>query len=226
MKNTYLLILVLFVSLVSEVNSQVSNIPTLSNEVLREKKYTDIEGSAYLYNDWKPGSVIDHSGKSYNNVQIKYDAHKDLVELNQDGKVMILNKSIYKKFVLEFVEGGSNNIVKHEFSSEFKGVEGEKSNQYFEVMLSGDISLIKKYDVKFINEVVNNYGTAAEIKRFQRKEIFYLVYAEKASEIKMSTKSILSLELLPQDFKNFLTDKKVKIKNEEDLITTLKLFRN
>jgi len=225
MKSVYV-ILILSGIITLEAKAQLSNIPTLSNEVLREKKYTDIEGSAYLYNDWKPGTIVDQSGKSYNNVQIKYDAHKDVIELNQDGKVMILNKSIYKKFILEFVEQGSNNVIKHEFSSEFGEPSGDKVNQYYEVLAEGNISLIKKYDIKFINEVVNNYGTAAEIKRFQRKEIFYLVYAANIFEIKMSTKSILSLESLPSDFRKYLIANKIKIKNQQELVIALKLFQS
>lgn len=217
--------LFLFIGITSEAISQLSNIPTLSNEVIREKKYTDIVGSAYLYNDWKSGTIVDQSGKIYTNVQIKYDAYKDVVELNQDGKILILNKSIYKKFLLEFVEPGSNTIIKHEFSSNFGEATGNNgSNQYYEVLVDGDIKFVKKYEIRFINEVVNNYGTAAEVKRFQRSEVYYLSFSGKTSEIKMSSKSILSVDFLPSDFKKYLIDNKVKIKNQQDLIIALKLF--
>jgi hypothetical protein len=208
--------------------AQISNVPGAGNEVLREKKYTDVEGSPYLYPDWKSGSVTDKNGKSFPNTLIKYDAYKDVVEINQEGTVLVLSNNLYPTFTISFAEANSNKVIKHTFRSGYDRVPGFGSNVYFEVLGQGEMVVLKKYDVKFIEEVTNNYGTAAQVKRFQRAEKYFLIKnGQAAVEVKLNTKSVLAAIGDKQaELEKYISKEKLKLKNEGDLLALLAYYES
>lgn len=209
------------------VIAQIANIPGAGNEVIRLKKYADVEGSPYLYTEWKSGTITDNTGKVYPNVLLKYDAYKDVLEINQEGTVMQLNTDRYPEFAITFADGSSNKVVKQKFSSGLTQIPGYSSKTYFEIVGDGSLTVLKKYDIKFIEDVVNNYGTAATVKRFQRGEKYFVVVNEVATEFKLNNKSFLSAcGEKKAEMENILTQRKIKIKNEADLISVLHYYEN
>jgi hypothetical protein len=198
--------------------AQISNIPGVGNEVLRLKKYEDITGSPYLYTDWKSGTVIDKNGKSYPNALIKYDAYGDAVELNQEGTVMILNNELYQTFVLNFADNTTNKVTKQMFRSGYTQIPGFGAKAYFEVLSEGAVMALKRYDIKFVEEVVNSYGTATATKRFQRTDRYFLLKDNKAVEFKLNSKSILgALGDKQAELDKYIAKEKLKLKTEDDL---------
>ncbi len=118
--------------------AQITNIQGLDNVVIRTKQYEDIKGSAYLYPTWNSGTLTDRSGKVYSNLLLKYDSYKDQVEINQEGKIMEVIAVTYPKFSLSFVESGTNNVIKHTFSSGYN-VAGFPSTSYFDLLFDGTL---------------------------------------------------------------------------------------
>ena len=224
MKAIFLFLLNFF--FVVEVFAQISNVPGLNNEVIRVRKYIDIDGSPYLYTDWKAGTITDSSEKLYNNELVKYDAYKDVVEVNKEGETMILNKTMYPKFSLAFADPSSNRIIRHNFRSGFEKVENYSRENYFEVLSEKKVVLLKKYQVKFIEEVVNSSGTAAQTKRFQKSEKFFLVKDQISSEVKLNIKSVISILGDDVRFKDYVIKERVKVKNEKDLIMLVEYYQN
>ncbi|HRJ29979.1 MAG TPA: hypothetical protein PLV21_18170 [Cyclobacteriaceae bacterium] len=217
----------LFLIFAFSVKGQISNIPGAGNEVIRIKKYADIEGSPYLYNDWKAGTITDNTGKVYSNVLLKYDAYKDVLEINQDGSILQLNTKQYPNFSISFADGSTNKVIKHFFKSGVSQITDYPPTIYFEVLNDGPITVLKKYDIKFIEEVVNSYGTAAATKRFQRGEKYFVVIEDKAVEFKLNNKSFLSAcgERMT-DIDKIINQRKIKLKNEADLIALLQFYEN
>lgn len=205
--------------------SQIANVPGAGNEVIRTKKYTDVVGSPYLYTDWKSGTVIDKGGKAYPNTLIKYDAYADAVEINQDGTVMVLNNSQYNTFTLNFADDATNKVIRHTFRSGYTTIPGLSSKAYLEVLYDGSVQLLKRYDVKFVEEVVNSYGTAAQTKRFQRSEKYFVLRDDKAAEFKMNTKSFLvAIGDKQAELEKFISKEKIKLKTEADLIQIMTYY--
>jgi hypothetical protein len=207
-------------------NGQIVNVPGVGNEVLRIKKYADVEGSPYLYSDWKSGVVQDRNGKIYANVLIKYDSYKDVVEINQEGGILLLNQDLYPAFSFSFTEPGTDKIIKHMFQSGFSQIPGYHSKNYFEVLHREKLTVLKKYEVKFVEEVVNSYGTAAGTKRFQKSEKYFMLKDDTATEFKLNEKSVLSAIGERQgELKKYIASEKLRVKNDGDLIKLMNYFQ-
>jgi hypothetical protein len=88
--------------------------------------------------------------------------------------------------------------------------------------------VLKKYDVKFIEEVTNNYGTAAQVKRFQRAEKYFLIKnGQAAVEVKLNTKSVLAAIGDKQaELEKYISKEKLKLKNEGDLLVLLAYYES
>lgn len=220
-KKVFLLGLLMVFSSI-DICAQLSNIQGLDNVVIRTRKYEDISGSAYLYPDWNAGTLTDKNGKTYVNVQLKYDAYMDRVELNQDGQILEINAIAYPKFTLNFAERGTNKIIKHSFSSGYT-VPGFSSNSYFDIVREGRLTLIKKFKTNFVDENVSGYGTSDQKKSFQTKILYFiLIEGGTVKEIKMNKKSFM--EIFPEKSSRidlFLKSEKNKLKSEDDLIQAI-----
>jgi len=204
---------------------QITNIQGLDNVVIRTKKYEDIKGSAYLYPSWNAGTLTDRNGKVYTDLLIKYDSYKDQVELNQEGKIFEVAASMYPKFTLNYVEPTTNKVVKHMFSAAYN-VEGFSKTSYFDLLLEGNITLLRKYKTSFIEENVSGYGTSGAQKSFQSKTLYFVIDKDGVSkEIKTSKKSIL--EVFPEQaasIETFTKDNKIKGKTEAELIEIIRFL--
>lgn len=209
------------------VSAQIANIPGAGNEVIRTKKYSDVEGSPYLYNDWKAGTITDKDGKIYSNVLLKYDAYKDVLEINQDGSILQLNTQQYPIFSLSFADGSNNKVIKHLFVAGIDQVQGYSPKVYFEILSNAKLRVVKKYDIKFIDEVVSSYGTASAKKRFQRNEKYFVIADGVATEFKLNNKSFLTAcGKKRSELEKIVEERKIKIKNEADLEMLLQFYEN
>lgn len=224
MKQKNVIILLLIFSSAHFAIAQITNIQGLDNVVIRTKQYEDIKGSAYLYPTWNSGTLTDRTGKVYSNILLKYDSYKDQVEINQEGKIMEVIAVTYPKFTLSFVESGTNNVIKHSFSSGYN-VPGFTSTSYFDLLFEGKITLLRKYKTSFIEDNVTGYGTSGTVKSFQSKTLYFVVDGSLSKEIKPNKKSVL--EVFPEQslkIETLLKEKKMKIKSENDLIEIIRFL--
>ncbi|MBN8577041.1 MAG: hypothetical protein J0L66_08860 [Cytophagales bacterium] len=209
-----LLVMVLFAH---TAFGQIVNVQGLMNEPIRVKKYEDISGSAYLYEDWQKGDVFDRSGKIYKNLLLRYDIYKDVWELNQEGQIYLLGRDLYTQFVIRGIDTEKQKGYERTFKAGYNQIEGFSPKDCFEVLADGKITLLKKHVIKFINEVTSNYGTATEVKRFQPSVKYFLLAGERATEVKLNQKSLREAAAVDSDFSNFLNKENSKIKSEADL---------
>jgi len=203
--------------------SQLLNIPRLGNEVMRENKYVDYEGSPYLYPSWKPGIITDKTGKTYDNQQLKYNSYKDQVEINQEGNQIVLNSSLYYKFVFILIDENSNKTMHRVFQSGYK-IDNYTEKDYFEVLYDGSVKFLKKVKTEFMEENVNSYGSGGQIKRFLTKERYFIINrAGVASELRINKKSLI--EAMGDDKESvarYIENNKVKVKSEIDILFILR----
>ncbi len=224
MISKYVITSLLVTSFISNVMGQIANVQGMDNVVLRIKKYDDIKGSPYLYPAWNSGTLTDRNGKVYSNLLLKYDTYKDLVELNQEGQVMEVSAMNYPKFTLMFIEPGSNKVINHSFSTGY-GFEGFSKTSYFDILLEGRITLLKKYKSSFIENNVSDYGTSDSQKSFQSKIVYFVISEGAGSkEIKPNKKSVMDVfSEHSSRIEVFLNNKK-KIKSEDDLIEIIRFL--
>lgn len=217
-----LLFFIIFCFITGSLFSQISNIPGFGNEVIREKKYTDVEGSPYLFPDWKTGSITDHAGKVYPNQLIKYNSYEDVIEINQEGRTLVLNNLLYPKFEFIGMDEVTNLQIHRIFQSGFS-VQGYAMANYFEVLFIGNYKFLKKTKTEYMDQNVSSYGSTSVSKRFITKESYIIIdKSEKSFECRLSKKSLL--EALGKDkvlAESFIAKTRIKVKSEADFIEIL-----
>lgn len=195
--------------------SQISNALTGTNELIREKKYEEIEGTPYLFDNWIFGTITDNSGKTYTDILIKYDIYKERVEFSDQGKIYEISNSMYKKFTLNIISQEINGVEKLSFTNETE-IPGFPKNSYMQILLDGQTTLYKKHKAYFLEENVTSYGSTVSKKRFQPKVFYFIKTAGKIKEVKISRSDLL--EIFPEHGSYI---KGNKFKKEEDLVSLI-----
>lgn len=176
-------------------------------------EYVDVQGSPFYKTDWLKGTITVASGKSYVDVDLKYDQLKDQVYVKgPNGAPMLLNDKVIEfKFSDPGIAGVSNS-----FKSGFTGIPGTTANAYFEVLANGKIQLLKKSS-KIIQEN-KEYNSASSTKTFMETAKYYLLVDNKATLIKKDKKSIGSA--LPDkqvELDNYIKENNLNLKEDADL---------
>lgn len=125
--------------------------PGKATNILNGKSHisypASIEGYAYIFADWKEGSVV-YEGIQYSSVQLKYDLYRDeLVLLHPNGLPLVLFTPRVSSFVIqdrEYVSLNPGSVTAIEAG-------------YFEVLQKGNIELFAKR-IKTLDEKVHTSG--------------------------------------------------------------------
>ncbi len=179
--------------------------------------YYKIEGNPFLFsNEFLPGNVT-INGKTYNNIQIRYDIYNDQILILTDKMVIIqLNKEMVDGFTVRFSEVIYN----------FRKIEGNDIypvSGYVNVVYDRKSSLFVRYRKEIDTSGSDNlYG------------VFYLLrrlYVMKDGVISLITSRNDFLKLLQdkkQQVKKFIKDGKIKISkmNPWSFATVLDFYDN
>jgi hypothetical protein len=223
--NLFAGIVALFLFKAGTSHAQFISYPNYGAAPLISKQYADVQGSPFLYPSWKPGSVTDGSNKEFPNQLLKYDTHKDEVQINREGTTMILSNAMYPAFQIAFTDEESTSKTQRLFRTGF-AIEGYPKTGYFEVLFDGKYKFLKKTKTDFMDQNVNTYGSANSVKRFITKIKYFIVdKSGKSFEIRLSKKSLL--DALGDDkpaAEVYLAKSGNKVKDEQAVIEILKSF--
>ena len=153
--------------------------------------YINIRGDQFLFSsDFLPGTVT-INGKTYNNMNIKYDIYNDEMLTVTDRRIILqLNKEMVEMFTIDF----DNKTYL------FQKMESEGKNTltgYVNILKNGDFSLVVKYKKEIdLLAVENKYDIFNQSNRiYIRKEgVLYPIYFRK-------------------DFLNLLSDYKQQVRD-------------
>ena len=162
------------------------------------KNYTDVRGSAYLYDGWKKGSVTTARDITYDGIELMYDLIEDqLIFKGSGGEAKTFNQPI-KSFTLK---AGKENALQKEqlFVSGFMPVDGAKPATFYEVLADGEVQLLRRATKKIFEELP--YGSATKVKAFKTDSHYYIAKDGTLKKIKNDKKSVLQA----------LTDKKAAL---------------
>ncbi|MNK18145.1 hypothetical protein D3C87_363430 [compost metagenome] len=176
-----------------------------------ENKNKDIQGSAYLYEDFADASIKDVEGTP----KVRYNALKDDMEVKQENQVYVIPREDNFSTIKII---GSGDVIKLE-KFEYKGQPYE--GYLFVVYESSDFTIFKKEKVEFKDyEKPRNSYTEETPARFitQKNEFFIKTADGKISELPKNKKKLI--ELLPKyqsKIEIFLKNNKVDFGNDKDL---------
>lgn len=200
----------------STLETKAQFLQDVQGNLIREVKYSDVNGNPYLSAEWTKGSILLKNGKRYTNIQLKYDLVSDELLFKDDKSQQMMS---FTEPVIEFRlnTDSENRVSPMLFRSGFVSDDGVGAKAYFQVMCDENVKLLKK-QVKAIRET-REYSSAITTKNFSESTSYYLLKNNKAFKIKKDAKQILGVLGNQTDaLEKFIKDNNLNLKNESDLI--------
>ena len=198
---------------------QVLNQVGSGNSVLKESNYVNVQGSPYFTDSWNNGLIVDNAGKVTENLLVRYDMYRDEIQFLKDGKTLAVEPALASGFTFWIVNYKDGKAEKYVYRNGFF-LNGYSKLSYFQVVYDGKIKFLRKTKVNYLEELVSNYGTNEQVKKFVRVTNEFLVVGNKLVEVAKNRKNILP-ELNSDELRIFVKSEKLNIKNEEDLMKIL-----
>lgn len=201
---------------------QIDNATGTMNATVRiTGQYKDTEGTPYLIDDYKNGVLIDKDGNS-KTVFLKYDTYKEEVEIFNDGNPLLIDKRLYPRFVIEYIDTKTSQKVRYEFTNEI-AIPGLKQDKYVEVITDGEkFKLIKAYSTQLNQSQDQGYGGVVSNNYFENDEDYYIyTVGLDAVPVKLKNKDVMKAISDDGKLKAFLKAQKIKIRKEKDMVKVM-----
>jgi hypothetical protein len=229
MKNPIILIItIVLLSFLCKAQSSLSynniNVSELNEAKVFDKIITlkaVTIGSQFLFPSWQPGSILFTTGTSAQNVNIKYNGYSDeLFWLSPSLSTVIVQKEAVKKFTMICPE--TDSIVEFIRKDVPVPFYSQQKLTYLQVLYQGNVNLyVYRQILKTGEEIKQDKNRAVELPVVEPKPIYYIEKGDgnivQLKKIKRST-ILKAFPAKKEIIKKSLTEKKLKIKNENDLI--------
>lgn len=200
--NKSILITVFVLFFTVSAYAQMVTLPDNVGAPIREKKYSGVEGSPYLFDKWLKGEIILKDGKVKEDMSIRYNSHEDQVEIVNNGQTLVLVPEAIKGFTMYSYDENGNQIA-HRFKKDFN-IDSYSEKDFFQVLYEGENKLLAKYKNQLIEGVNNSYSGATMSDRFDTSKKYFLV--KKGGDVH-------EIKLRKRDLKKAFPDKKQEIKS-------------
>lgn len=183
----------------------------VNGKLFMEQSYTDVEGSPYLNDLWLKGAVK-AAGKSYDNMELKYDQVTDVIVFKNPKGEMLNFVDPVDEFKL-YVGDGYEMV----FRSGFKPSDIGSEKTFYQVLTAGETPLIKRTFKKVIE--YKEYNSATGTKKFDEIQNYYLVKNGVPKRIKKDKKSVLEVfGDSKTELEAFIKSNNINFKSDPDLI--------
>lgn len=181
MKNKAIHIFFFFVAInifaVSSSKAQYEFIPDpTTGKPLTASRYENVTGTPYLIDAWLTGEVKLANGSIVKPKSIKYDAVDDKLLFLQDGKPFEFFPKV-AMFKLNAQDQIRTFLI------------NDKNGQYFELLVDGDVKLLKK-TTKVVLER-KGYNSATIEKVIDENIKYFILVNDNQSEVKLNRKALI-----------------------------------
>jgi hypothetical protein len=220
------LLFIVFGSMVATTScGQISNLLGANNNILRTTSpYEQVEGSPYLVKDWMPGQVQSRDGKMFGNVYLRYDTYKDEVEVEADGKTLIIDNKAYPQFEIDVRDADNGKLTKRVFRNGYN-IPGYSVFQYFEVLFQSDVVIVlRKHFTTFSERENTNYGgNTTKVKSFTNKSAYFVIEGETVNKLSPNKKGMLRAVSNRAAMERVINKEKIR---EEDMARIFEAYVN
>ncbi|WP_424961950.1 hypothetical protein [Ekhidna sp.] len=223
---TLLLVLAICSNLVSQTVGGYGNAASIQDVIdpsyqnsnaFYTKTYNDIEGTAFLFDEWSFGKVLTKGQQLINDVKLKYNIFADVLIYKEDEGA----KEIPNKVIQGFT------IVLPEKEYEFFFYPKVK---YVQKIIDGDnFQLYKKYKKNIQKgQAATGYNSGNTSDKFVDDVLYY--YSLNNSELSLFPKRkkdryLIFSEMIPSGSKKWFKSKKLNISKEEDIKKAVELLK-
>ncbi len=198
----------------SVAGAQVVSSPYIVDEKgapIKAKKIENVTGSPYLYENWASGKVKTVSGRTFKDLELKYDVIDDRVIFkNSDGSSMYFSEPI-AEFELKLADGKTETFI-----SGLPAGEKITNKSILQCVAPGKIGLYKKHSMNMIAS--KGYGAQNVSETYNASSSYYTLIGDKWTKISPSKKSVIAL--LPSkeaEISSYIKNEKIDFKQDGDL---------
>lgn len=188
------------------------------NNLEVKNNYSSIEGSPFLYNDFRKGEVALKNGNIFRG-EFRYDKYADQVEFKvKQGIYWVANPDL-----VDYIKIDSIYLI---FVS--KNTEHPDKGSYYEVLVAGKCYLLLKEGVILQSaELPKPYTDAKPAKFIKRKNLYYFL-VDKNIPVRISSKKTISEVLSDKssEISAFIRKNKLSYKKEKDLIRIVNYYNS
>lgn len=198
--------------------AQAQFMQDINGRVVTEQTYTDVEGSPYMIEEFNKGIVtMVKDNQVYDGVPMRYNAYKDELEYEKDGKHYLLGPEIISFSI-------PTGDALYEFRRGFPAVGDLTENSFYQVLHDGTTQLLKHYGKRMREEKAYNSATAT--KRFDGTEQLFVLKGGKMNPIKKNDKKeLLSLLSDEKNLMNYvIKEEQLNFKSEGDMVKLLEEY--
>jgi len=194
----------------------------------RDQKARDLEygiqGSAYTSEGFEAGKLY-YNNEFEGGTYYRYNAYNEEIEVTKANLPGVPVRILNRDKAISLVTATGNSV-------EFKTYIDKKNrtqNGYLTKLRTGKYTLYKRFDVKYTQgQKAQNSFIPAIPARFTKFTEYYMKIdgIDRIDELELSNRKLL--KLIPEehktDFKNYLKENKIKIKNEYDVFKIIDHF--
>lgn len=176
--------------------------------------YSDIRGTCYWKEEWKPATVVLKGGKTHNLLKAKLNFYTNKIHfVNDQGVELVLENNVKK---ISFYNFG--DTAKLATFYELSGFQSNGMNVFAQLLVDGKFRVYKRTEVELVKKQADPMLGRPDLK-FSSNEIYYIQFGNEFKPIKGLSKNAVFSAVKPLDQDEaWLKANKNKLKNETDLI--------
>lgn len=235
LKRIIIITLVAAIVTVIKVNAQSNSISTTGkwgqqiflsdvNGRAFENKYADINGSAYLFPDFKFATIELADGRKYANVKARLNLVENEVNfIASNGEEGYIGKGMVR--AITFNDTTKQGIKIYSFQTGFPKTDNQSVIHFYQLLATGKIGLVKSIS-KNIEERLNELS-GEKSKEFAVRENIYLQLGGELKRVKKEASFFLGIMADQKELVNqYLNSKKVNFKNEDQIIELINYYNS
>lgn len=200
---------------VAQINDLENVVRAWSLNNTYEMKAEDVEGSAYLVEQFIVGVVALNTGAKYSGIPLRYNVYNDMIEFrNNSGKVFNINNP---EAISELTIGDSKFI--------YTDCKLHKKNEklFAEVISEGNVSLLKRHRMKLQPAKKAETHRPAQAPKLVKIPSDYLIRKSDGNTQLFSNKKELLMLLSDksEEINELIEQQNLSINDEKDLVTII-----
>jgi hypothetical protein len=187
-----------------------------------ENKYADVNGSAYLFPNFKFATIVLSDGRKYGNVKARLNlVEHEINFIASNGQEGYIGKGMVNTITIS--DTNKQEIKVYTFQTGFPSIDNQSGIHFYQVLVAGKLSLLKSIN-KNIEERVNELS-GEKSKEFAIRENLYIYSGGILKRIKKDASFFTEAMADQKDaIRQFINENKVNFKSEEQLKKLIEFY--
>lgn len=189
-----------------------------------ENKYADINGSAYLFPNFKFAAITLNDGRKYNNVKARLNLLEHEVNfIASNGEEGYIGKGMVSAITI--IDTTKQGAISYTFQTGYPKTDNQTSINFYQVLAAGKCSLLKSINKNI--EDRSNEMSGEKSKEFIVRENLYVFIKGEMKRVKKD-KDFFTALFADQSapISQFINANKASFKSEEGLIKLIEFYNS